>query len=79
MKPSDVDRRSEDYRMWSKEKEDFGEYEPGVAIELANAMDRVTHVRPDLPPNVVIDAVEKAWKNGGELGVIELLNSLQGE
>ena len=79
MKPSDVDRRSEDYRAWASDKELLGELDEGVAIALADAMDRVTYNRPDLPPNTVIKAVEDAWANGGELGVIELLNSLQAE
>lgn len=75
----DVDRRSEDYRKWASDKELLGEYEEGIAISLADAMDRVTRARPDIPPNTVIKAVEDAWDEGGELGVLELLESLRGE
>ena len=77
MKPSDVDRRSDDYRKWASDKELMGEYEQGVAITLADAMDRVTKTRPDIPENTVIRAVEDAWQKNGELGVVELLQSLQ--
>lgn len=77
MRFSDVDRRSQAYRQWAQDQERIGDFEEGVAAALADAMDRVTRLRPDIPPNTVIKAVQDAWNQGGELEVLELLESLR--
>ena len=78
LKQSDKLAASKFFRESSEYTRIMEENGEEVANGLADVMDRVFLMRPDIPYNTIVNQVSQGWANGGEQGVIEYLDSLQG-